>query len=139
MRYRTQVIFRIGSYCLPYSHSIFDERYSGYLVSSFPFFPYGTITLYGTPFQKTSGERVRQNPGPNPTSPFPLGMDSVCPVPFSVALTKGIAIAFFSCGYIRCFNSPRFQSQTNVRDHPKIGSPIRTLRVQSLLAATPEI
>lgn len=66
-------------------------------------------------------------------------LDSVCPFPFSVALTRGIAFAFFSSGYVRCFNSPRFLSHTNVRDYLLIGSPIRTFRVQSLLAATPDI
>lgn len=37
-----------------------------------------------------------------PTTPHVLQLtlqDSVCPMPFSVALTNGIPIGFFSCGY----------------------------------------
>ncbi len=35
MHYRSWVIFRIGSYCLPHSRSISKERYSGSLVLTF--------------------------------------------------------------------------------------------------------
>jgi len=132
-------MFRIRSYCLPCSHSIFDERYSGYLVSSFPSFHTGLspsmVLLSRRLLVKGLGRTQVQTPHPLMVS----HKRSVCPVPFSVALTKGIAIAIFSCGYVRCFNSPRFPSQTSVRDCPKTGSPIRKFRVQRLLAPTPDI
>lgn len=41
VHYRTRIIFRIGSYCLPYSHWIFNQQYSGYLVSTFSLAPTG--------------------------------------------------------------------------------------------------
>ncbi len=41
VRYRSRVIFRIGSYCLPHSRSISKERYSGYSVMAFQPSPTG--------------------------------------------------------------------------------------------------
>ena len=41
VRYRSRVIFRIGSYCLPHSRSISKERYSGYSVLAFQPSPTG--------------------------------------------------------------------------------------------------
>lgn len=54
MRYRTWVVFRFGSYCLPYSRRISNLRYSfpGKTRSTFP---YRAVTFYGAPFQGTSG------------------------------------------------------------------------------------
>ena len=100
VRYRSQVIFRIGSYCLPYSHRISDRHYSGYLVSSFSRSPEGlSPSAARLSRQLRIGELGRtqvQTPHPCMVS----HADSVCPVPLSVALTKGIAIAFFSCRYL---------------------------------------
>jgi hypothetical protein len=49
-------------------------------------------------FPAAFGHAVRPCAGPNSTSPFHFWTDSVCPVPFSVAPTKGITVVFFSFG-----------------------------------------
>lgn len=56
-----------GGLSTPYPRSgTLDTRYHP---SSFS---YGALTLFGTPFQGISHLEVRQNPGPNPTSPCTL-------------------------------------------------------------------
>ena len=68
-------------------------------------FGYGTITLYGQDFSDRS---------PIPPSPFVSRSYNpgrknrpVWAFPRSLAATKGISVDFFSCGYMRCFSSPR--------------------------------
>lgn len=62
-------------------------------------FSYGAITLLGSSFQSTLDPQTRSSPSPNPTSHLPCSRGSVCPLPLSVALTNGISIDVFSCGY----------------------------------------
>lgn len=59
-------------------------------------FPYGAFTLCRAAFQRTSGQEVREDVGPNTTSLAAYAAGSVCPAPLSLAVTCGIAIAFFS-------------------------------------------
>ena len=68
-------------------------------------FGYGTITLFGQDFSDRS---------PIPPSPFVSRSYNpgrtnrpVWALPRSLAATKGISVDFFSCGYMRCFSSPR--------------------------------
>lgn len=67
LRYRSQVVFRVGSSCLPYSRAISSARYSGY-----PEFPtahlYGAVTLSGRPFQAEFEFAITGCPGPHSTS-----------------------------------------------------------------------
>ena len=99
IHYRSRDVFRVGSLCLPPSRGISNPRYSGTLEILLLAYPYGTITLYGAAFQPTSGSPFggieAQTPHPSCLS----ARGSVCPLPFSVAPTHGIAIAFSSCGY----------------------------------------
>jgi hypothetical protein len=62
-------------------------------------FSYGAITLFRAAFQRTSDQRGREDTGPNSTSLTALAASSVCPVPLSLAVTHGIAIAFSSSAY----------------------------------------
>ena len=64
-----------------------------------PVFPYGAVTLYRAAFQRTSGRLAGKGASPNTTALPAFAGDSVCPVPLSLAVTNGIAIAFSSCGY----------------------------------------
>ena len=61
-----------------------------------PVFAYGSITLYGFPFQRIplTFEISRRSP----TTPLSQAR-TVWAVPFSLAATKGIAFAFFSSAY----------------------------------------
>lgn len=61
--------------------------------------PYGAFTLCRAAFQRTSGREVREGAGPNTTSLAAFAAGSVCPAPLSLAVTHGIAIAFFSSAY----------------------------------------
>ena len=99
VRYRSRDVFRVGSLCLPPSRAISDARYSGTSGLSLLAYPYGAITLYGVAFQPTSGSPFGSTGVQTPHLPCLSARGSVCPVPFSVAPTHGIAIAFFSCGY----------------------------------------
>ena len=65
-----------------------------------PRYAYGTITLYGEPFQATSASLGKSKEGPNPTSPFAFAKGSVWAVPLSVAPTKGIPIGISSIPYL---------------------------------------
>lgn len=58
---------------------------------------YGAFTLYGSriPANFDFGESGRKD---RPNTTFPRG-GSVCPLPFSLAVTKGIAFAFSSSPY----------------------------------------
>ncbi len=53
IRYRSQDIFNVGSFCLPHSCPISKGHYSGYLLIWF-ILHYRAITFYDTSFQKTS-------------------------------------------------------------------------------------
>jgi hypothetical protein len=61
---------------------------------------YGAFTLYCAAFQQTSSHEAGQDTSPNTTLLLPYREASVCPVPFSVALTNGIEISFFSGPYL---------------------------------------
>src|SRR6202030_3402509 len=80
--------------------------YLGVVYGSHKVFGYGTLTLYGTPFQTTSPNQVifyyrlfRQKQGTrshNPAHTTPAGchMHTVWPPPLSLATTHGITIVF---------------------------------------------
>ena len=100
MRYRSRVIFRIGSYCLPHSDRISNRPYSGYTVYSFfrsrtGLSPSLACLSRHLPVGKLGVTRVR-----TPHLRAVTRADSVCPVPLSVALTQGITVVFFSCRYL---------------------------------------
>jgi hypothetical protein len=96
VRYQSRDVFRVGSRCLPHSHAISDAQYSGTTQPAMPYI-YGAFTLYGSriPANFDFGESGRKD---RPNTTFPRG-GSVCPLPFSLAVTKGIAIAFSSSPY----------------------------------------
>ena len=100
VRYRSRNVFRVGSRCLPASRRISDRRYSGT-----PQEPSGLRLRGYHPLRRRVPADfgfTREAPMQGPATPHPLSVStqgSVCPVPFSVAPTHGIAFAFFSCGY----------------------------------------
>ena len=97
--YRIRVVFTVRGYCPLNSRPISKERYSGYLHYR-PVYHYGAITLCGCPFQGNSRRLARyKRRSCNTTSPHHLWEDSVCRLPFSLAVTRGISIDFFSYGY----------------------------------------
>lgn len=53
VRYRSRVVFRVSSQCLPSWRRISDLRYSGVALVLVGY-TYGTITLFGSPFQTNS-------------------------------------------------------------------------------------
>ena len=61
IHYRIPHIFRVRTWCVPYSCSISKEQYSLPEIS-FLVFPYGTIILYGVSFQRTSGQLIKLYP-----------------------------------------------------------------------------
>src|SRR3989338_4001188 len=97
VRYRTWNVFRIRSRCDPHSDGKSDPSYSGYSPFAFLHFQYGAITLLSAAFQQTSCMQAGRGTSPNTTLECPYSTPSVCPVPFSLAVTGGIAIAFSSC------------------------------------------
>ena len=100
VRYRSWVVFRVGSWWLPNSREISNSRYSGIPARHLPIYAYEAITLYGSSFQTNSASLTRWQPGPQHHIPARSSLTgSVCPFPFSIAFTKGISIDFFSCGY----------------------------------------
>ena len=63
-------------------------------------FAYGRVTLYARGIPPHSTIQFVQFPWSyNTTFPFPLGTDSVCRVPCSIAFTSGISFDFFSSPY----------------------------------------
>lgn len=66
---------------------------------SFPACSYGAFTLCSAAFQQTFDRQVEEDTGPNSTSLEAFTPSSVCPVPRSLAVTDGIAIAFSSSAY----------------------------------------
>ena len=100
MRYRSQDIFRIGSYCLPRSHRISDRHYSGYLVSSFFLARTGLSPSLACLSRQLLIRKLGRTQVQTPHLCTITGEDSVCPVPRSVALNKGITVVFFSCRYL---------------------------------------
>ena len=99
LRYRSRGVFTVGSLCLPNSRAISNARYSGYLALRCLFSPTGLSPSMVEVFlliRLTGSCRPRSY---NSTSPVPLGRDSVCRVPCSIAFTNGISIDFFSSPY----------------------------------------
>ena len=79
-------------------------------LESLPSLPYGTLTLYGLPFQavRLDGRlatlpRGRTPARPGPSTPVAQRMRASMPlvwaVPVSLAATQGIALAFLSSRY----------------------------------------
>ena len=99
MRYRSQTIFRIGGYCPPYSDRKSKRSYSGYWVATFSCSPTGLSPSKAS----LSREFWIQERGRAPVqTPHPTCLSAevrFVPFPLSVALTNGISIDFFSCGY----------------------------------------
>lgn len=63
-------------------------------------YAYGGITLYATSFQTTSASARRQlSSAVHHISADSSPVDSVWPVPSSLAVTKGITVVFSSCSY----------------------------------------
>ena len=65
---------------------------------NFSCFKYGTITLSGVMFQKTSSHKKTYNQHHN--SNYLTVVDSACPDPLLIASYWGITIVFFSSGYL---------------------------------------
>lgn len=74
-------------------------------------YPYGTITLYGLPFQEEFGFGRWAGRGSTPHLPYVPIRDSVCPVPFSIAFTKGISSISSPAG-TKMLQSPAFLAIT---------------------------
>ena len=82
-----------------YFHAETNQRYSAYWLSSFNFFLTG-VSPFNLP--RSSGLQVKikgLKPEHTPHSLNVTAKRSVCLVPLSFAITHGIAVAFFSCGY----------------------------------------
>ena len=100
VRYRSRNVFRVRSRCLLASRRISDRRYSGILQE-----PLGLRLRGYHPLRRRVPADfgfTQEAPAQDPATPHPLSVStqgSVCPRPFSVAPTHGIAFAFFSCGY----------------------------------------
>ena len=73
-------------------------------------FVYGAVTHYGRPFQSRSTTQQLGNfvidlmldllvPQPRVSNAIRLDTDTVWSVPFSLATTQGVAVAFLSSGY----------------------------------------
>lgn len=96
MRYRTRVVFRFRSYCLPDSDWISNQSYS-------PWAPSVTISTTGlSPSRASFSKELRLwhvDVEPRPHLFYIAAKDSDWPVPLSFDSTNGIASAFFSCGY----------------------------------------
>lgn len=95
VRYRIPDVFRLGRSALPCWAGNFNPAYS--FSGCQRVFAYGTVALFGRPFQGSSAGHVEALPAPH----FPVlsGGDSARPLPVSLAVTSGIAFAFFSCAY----------------------------------------
>ena len=111
LRYRSQAVFSLGSWCLPASRGNSNPRYSS--TCHIPLiYVYVAITLYGAPFQRTSTSSGRDADGIsyNPTSPPAFtegfGLDSA-------AFTRRYSRYpswFLFLPLLRCFNPGRSQS-----------------------------
>lgn len=64
---------------------------------------------------------------------------SVCPLPFSLAVTNGIAYCFLFLCLLRCFNSAGSRSTNGAFPRMEIGRPIRQPWVQRMHAPRPGI
>ena len=74
-------------------------------------FPYGAFTLYGAAFQRTSGQEVRPDTGPNPTTaPALTGAFGLSCSLFD-RLYSGNRDCFLFLRLLRCFSSPRHLPQ----------------------------
>lgn len=97
--YRTFEIFRVGSWCLPSSCSIFKEQYSWSLESTF----WSTPTWLSQSMVCLSRQlRINQLSCAQTLLHISLHfcIDSVCSFPLSIAFTNGITFVFFSSTYL---------------------------------------
>ena len=99
VNYRSRVVFRIGSLCLPYSRAISNARYSGsvswpYAVRVRDFHPLWCAVPGRLPLPALRLQTVL-----TPHLSKVSHGDSVCPVPLSFATTNGISFDFFSSPY----------------------------------------
>lgn len=108
MLYRTRLVFRVGSCCLPVLHASFPRDAT--LVSACAsrrwrrgLSPSAAPRSRGLPHR-----RLRSRwPSSNTTLPLPfLGGASVCPVRFSLAVTHRIPVWFLFLRVLRRFTSP---------------------------------
>ena len=99
VNYRSRVVFRIGSLCLPHSRAISNARYSGfvtwpYLVRVRDFHPLWCAVPGRLPLPRIGLQTIL-----TPHLPKVSQGDSVCPIPFSFATTNGISFDFYSSPY----------------------------------------
>src|ERR1041385_8083143 len=93
---------------------------------------YGTITLFGAPFQGTSHSNGRVDPGPTSPCGLPHGFGLPCSV-FDRLYSRNHDCFLFLC-LLRCFNSAGTLSLMRMALRP--GGPIRQSSVHRLLAPT---
>ena len=119
VRYRSPRRFRLGGWSRRDSHEISRPRATWDIAREFVTFRlrgsylYAYLFLHGlqlhheflTPFQNGSPERTI--PQPHACNACGYHACVVWPVPRSLATTYGITIVVSSCGYLRCFTSPR--------------------------------
>ena len=106
-------------------------------------FDYGTVTLYGPPFQvvRLSRSDLRVIPT-GPRNPRRTCVHPVWANPLSLATTNGITACFLFLRVLRCFTSPgsprtAMDSPSATAALPAVGFPIRTSTDQSLVGGSP--
>lgn len=95
VHYRTLDMFRLGWSVHPYSTGNSGPVYS--VPGNQHIFAYGAVALFGLLFQASSARCVEVLPVPHLS--YLSERDSGWPLPVSLAVTSGIAFAFFSCPY----------------------------------------
>lgn len=95
VHYRIPDVFRLGRSALPSWAGNSGPTYS--FSGCQRVFAYGTVALFGCLFQENSARRVEALSAPHLRTLS--GTDSARPLPVSLAVTSGIAVAFFSCPY----------------------------------------
>ncbi len=136
MRYRSRVIFRIGSYCLPHSRSISKERYSGSLVVAFQPSPTGLSPYIALLSSRLQVGWLSQTQVQTPHLPIlSVGIRFVL-FPFQSPLLRESRLLSFPAG-TKMF---QFSASAILTDHlEEMGSPIKEFRVQRLHAPTPDL
>ena len=106
-------------------------------------FGYGTVTLYGPPFQTAHLPMLFSRVIPiAPLNPRWTCVHPVWAVPRSLATTDGIADCFLFLRVLRCFTSPGslpapMDSAQDAAVLPAAGFPIRISTDQSLVSGSP--
>ena len=105
-----------------------SKRYSRTRPKFLPSYPYVAITLYGPPFQESSGSRIR-NKGAlvTPHLPHISTRDSVCLVLRSLAVTNRISSLISLPAGTKMFQFPAFLAITGLNRSLIEGSPVRCL------------